>query len=40
MAVDTSAIPAWLGEEPEERLKKFWAYVKSGLAPLDTAQEG
>jgi hypothetical protein len=39
-AIETSAIPAWLGEEPEERFKKLIAYKKAGTVPLDTAQEG
>jgi len=39
-AIETSAIPAWLGETPEERFQKMIAYKKAGTVPLDTAQEG
>jgi len=38
--VDVSNLPTFLGQTPEERLLKFMAYKKQGLAPINTAQEG
>lgn len=38
--VDMSSLPASLGDTPEERLLKYNAYRKIGLAPIDTAQDG
>lgn len=38
--IDTSIIPAQLGVNLPERLKKWQALKKQGLALLDTAQEG
>jgi len=35
-----SALPAWLGDTPEDRLLKYLGYRKMGLSPLDTSQEG
>lgn len=39
-AVESSIIPIWLGDTPEERFKKFTSYKKAGNAPLDSAQDG
>lgn len=38
--VDLSLLPTALGVSMPERLKKFIAYKKSGIAPIDTSQEG
>lgn len=38
--VDLSTLPTALGATPAERLMKFKAYKKQGLAPFNTAQEG
>lgn len=38
--IDMSLLPQWLGTTPEERLLKYIAYKKAGMALLDTAQEG
>lgn len=38
--VDLSNLPTFLGATPAERLLKFKAYKKQGLAPTNTAQEG
>lgn len=38
--VDVSNLPAFLGNSPSERLLKFKAYKKQGLAVTNTAQEG
>ena len=38
--VDFSMLPAWLGQKPTERLQKYLAYKKNGIAVIDTAQEG
>lgn len=38
--VDFSMLPAWLGQKPTERLQKYLAYKKNGVAIIDTAQEG
>lgn len=38
--VDQAALPAYLGDTPEERLIKFQAYRKLGLSIIDSAQEG
>lgn len=40
LAIDSSVIPTWLGETPEERLQKTLAYIKTGFVAIDTAQEG
>lgn len=39
-AIESSIIPEWLGDTPEERFKKFISYKKTGNAPLDSQQEG
>lgn len=38
--VDISLLPTWLGTSPTEKLQKFQAYKKAGIAPIDTSQEG
>lgn len=38
--VDLSMLPTVLGDDLTERLQKFVAYKKSGIAPIDTSQEG
>ena len=38
--VDLAFIPTFLGQKTEERLAKWLAYKKSGLALLDSSQEG
>jgi len=38
--VDFANLPTFLGNTPAERLLKFKAYKKQGLAPVNTAQEG
>lgn len=38
--VDQAAIPENLGNNPQERLKKFLAYRKQGLSLMDSAQDG
>jgi hypothetical protein len=38
--VDASSLPDFLGNTPEERLKKFMGYRKLGISLINTAQEG
>lgn len=38
--VDFSMLPIALGDDLTERLQKFIAYKKTGIAPIDTSQEG
>lgn len=38
--VDVSVLPKFLGSDMPERLKKYIAYKKTGIAPIDTSQEG
>ena len=38
--VDVAFIPTFLGQETESRLAKWLAYKKSGMALLDSSQEG
>lgn len=38
--VDFSMLPMALGDDLTERLQKFIAYKKTGIAPIDTSQEG
>jgi hypothetical protein len=38
--VDVSVLPSFLGHDLAERLQKFIAYKKSGIAPIDSSQEG
>lgn len=38
--VDLSLLPTALGVSLPERLQKFIAYKKTGIAPIDTSQEG
>lgn len=38
--VDVSVLPSFLGNDLAERLQKFIAYKKSGIAPIDSSQEG
>lgn len=38
--IDTANLPTFLGNTPQERLLKFKAYKKQGLALINTAQEG
>ena len=38
--IDVSMLPKFLGVNLPERLQKFLAYKKSGIAPIDTSQEG
>ena len=37
--VDMSMIPTWLGSDNVERLQKFIAYKKNGIAPIDSVSE-
>lgn len=38
--LDVSMLPSFLGDEMTERLQKWQAYKKAGLAMLDSSQEG
>ena len=38
--LDMAMLPTWLGTGPAERIQKYIAYKKQGIALLDTAQEG
>lgn len=38
--IDVSMLPNFLGHDTAEKLQKFIAYKKSGIAPIDTSQEG
>lgn len=38
--IDFSMLPMALGDDLTERLQKFVAYKKTGIAPIDTSQEG
>ena len=38
--IDVSMLPKFLGVNLPERLQKFLAYKKAGIAPIDTSQEG
>lgn len=38
--VDVSVLPKFLGNNLPERLQKWIAYKKSGIAPIDSSQEG
>lgn len=38
--IDIAYIPNWLGTQPQEKLQKWLAYKKSGVALLDSSQEG
>lgn len=38
--IDFSMLPIALGDDLTERLQKFIAYKKTGIAPIDTSQEG
>lgn len=38
--VDVSMLPNFLGHDTAEKLQKFIAYKKSGIAPIDSSQEG
>lgn len=38
--IDVSMLPKFLGSDVAERLQKYIAYKKSGIAPIDTSQEG
>ena len=38
--IDIAYIPNWLGTQPQEKLQKWLAYKKSGVAMLDSSQEG
>lgn len=38
--VDLAHLPKFLGHDTAERLMKFKAYKKSGIAPFDSSQEG
>jgi len=38
--VNFAAIPAFMGEEPFERIKTFLAYKKQGIEAYDTSQKG
>lgn len=38
--VDVSMLPTFLGHDLTERMQKFLAYKKTGVAPIDTSQEG
>ena len=38
--IDFSMLPTALGDDLTERLQKFIAYKKTGIAPIDTSQEG
>jgi hypothetical protein len=38
--VDVSMLPKFLGKNMPERLEKFIAYKKGGIAPIDSSQSG
>ena len=38
--IDVSMLPKFLGSDVAERLQKYIAYKKAGIAPIDTSQEG
>lgn len=38
--IDVSMLPSFLGTEPQEKLAKWLAYKKNGIALIDTTQEG
>lgn len=38
--VDVSLLPMFLGQDMPERLQKFQAYKKGGIAPIDSSQPG
>lgn len=38
--IDVSMLPNFLGHSTAEKLQKFIAYKKAGIAPIDTSQEG
>lgn len=38
--IDVTHLPAFLGDSPEERLIKWQAYKKTGIALLDSSQDG
>lgn len=38
--IDVSCLPMFLGKDLTERLIKFQAYKKQGIAPIDTSQDG
>lgn len=38
--IDIHHLPAFLGDSPEERLIKWQAYKKTGIALIDTSQDG
>lgn len=38
--VDVSLLPQFLGQDMPERLQKFIAYKKGGIAPIDSSQPG
>lgn len=38
--IDVSMLPNFLGHDTAEKLQKYIAYKKSGIAPIDTSQEG
>ena len=38
--VDVSLLPTFLGKNMPERLQKFIAYKKGGIAPIDSSQPG
>ena len=38
--IDVSMLPSFLGHDTAEKLEKYIAYKKSGIAPIDTSQEG
>ena len=38
--IDVSMLPSFLGHDTAEKLQKYIAYKKSGIAPIDTSQEG
>lgn len=38
--LDVSNLPTFLGSTPAERIMKYKAYKKQGVAPINTAQEG
>lgn len=38
--IDVSMLPNFLGQSTAEKLEKYIAYKKSGIAPIDTTQEG
>ena len=35
--VDVSMLPSFLGHDTAEKLQKYIAYKKSGIAPIDTS---